>query len=279
MSMETAVSFKSSIAELYCYQRTRFPLVRFVPLALFLALAASALDKTPPLGLWLLRSFLVLPWLLQFRLADDLADLPRDRRDHPDRVLVRVALAPFVWLMVLLTVGNTLLAVLALSSPRWMEFLTLTWLLLIWYAVTYRYRPPLLLASLPMLLKYPALVYLLSDSAEETSLPMCGVLVLVYACFLAYECLHDTRLRTTAGTILLALALLAMTAAALLPVFAQPTDWLPICWLAPGCVVLAWLFCRHCRRVDPGVWSQGVFLVGCFWIVFAYLVPALQSRE
>ena len=277
--METAVSFKSSIAELYCYQRTRFSLARFVPLALFLALAASAIDDTPTVGRWLLRSLLVLPWLLQFRIADDLADLPRDRRDHPERVLVRAPLAPFVWLMVLVAVSNTLLAVFALPLPRWAEFLALTGLLLIWYAMTRRYRPPATLADVPVLLKYPAFVYLLSDPALSASLSMGGVLVLVYACFLAYECLDDTRLRTTVGTILLAFALLAMTAAALLPVVMRPSDWLPVCWLVPGVVVLAWQFVRHCRRDNRGVWPEAVFVVGCIWIIFAYLVPALQSRE
>jgi 4-hydroxybenzoate polyprenyltransferase len=80
--METGVSSASPIADLLRYLRTRFPLAQFVSLALFLALAAGAVNHSGPVQfLW--RSLLVLPWLLQFRLADDLADRERDIHDHP----------------------------------------------------------------------------------------------------------------------------------------------------------------------------------------------------
>src|ERR1700722_11223913 len=163
MSMEIVVSSASAIAELLHYRRTLFPLGRFLPLALFLTLAASAQDQTTTVFLALGRVFLVLPWLLQFRLADDLADRERDRQDYPDRVLVRAAPGPFLALLVLLVAGNTLLLAWLCPTPRWAEFLTLSGLLLSWYVVTRRHRPLVLIASLPVLLKYPAFVYLLSS--------------------------------------------------------------------------------------------------------------------
>jgi hypothetical protein len=193
MSMETAVSL-SSISELRNYRRTRFPLALFGPLALLLALAAAAVDPTATIKVWLWHSLLVLPWLLQFRLADDLADLPRDRRDHPDRVLVRSPPGRFVALLVLLVAGNTLLTAWLCPPLRWAEFLALSGVFLIWYAVTRPFRPPLLLAGLVVLLKYPAFVYLLVDARMDVNgWALTGVLVLVYACFVTYECWHDER--------------------------------------------------------------------------------------
>jgi hypothetical protein len=194
--METAVSFASSITDILRYRRTRFPLVLFGPLALFLALAAAVVDPAGTLKGWLRGSLLVLPWLFQFRLADDLADLPRDRRDHPDRVLVRAPPSPFGVLIVSLTAGNTMLAAWLCPPLRWGEFLALSGLFLIWYAVTYRHRPSLVLASGVVLLKYPAFVYMLIDArAGANGWTLTGVLVFVYACFVVYEWWHDLRFR------------------------------------------------------------------------------------
>jgi hypothetical protein len=193
--METAVSFASSIADLLRYRRTRFPPLLFAPVALLLALAAAAVDRAASVEGWLWHSLLVLLWLLQFRLADDLADLPRDRRDPPDRVLVHKPAGPFVVLLVLLIVGNTLLAAWLCPPLRWAEFLALNGLFLIWYAATYRHRPALPIASGVVLLKYPAFVYLLVDAkADGNGWALAGVLVFVYGCFALYEWWHDERL-------------------------------------------------------------------------------------
>lgn len=250
-----------SIAELLAYRRTRFPLVRFGLLALFLTLATAATDETPMLSRAAQHLLLVLPWLFQFRLADDLADRERDRRDYPDRVLVRANPRPFVALLVLLTAGNTLLTAWLLPTPRWLEFLALTGLFLIWYTAARHLPFP---AGIVVLLKYPALVYLLSDPGPgRNRWLLAEVLVLVGACFLAYEILHDKRSRSVPGMeILLALALVAMTATALVPAF----PW-SISWVGPGVLVLAWLFQRHQRRREPGPWPYAVFLVGLVWLV------------
>ncbi len=189
------MSFVSSITDVLRYRRTRFGMALFLPLALFLALAASMIDASATVMGWLWHSLLALSWLLQFRLADDLADLPRDRRDHPNRVLVQAALGPFYALLVLLTAGNALLTAWWCPSPRWVEFLALSGLFLIWYVVTRRYRPPLLIASHVVLLKYPAFVYLLIDGRTDANgWALMGVLGFVYACFVAYEWWHDERL-------------------------------------------------------------------------------------
>jgi hypothetical protein len=244
--MEIAVSSASWIADLGAYLRTRFPPRRFVPLALFLALAAGA-------SLW--YALLALPWLLQFRLADDLADRERDRLRHPDRILVRAAPLPFRVFLGLLTAGNVALAAWWLPPPRWAEYLVLTGLFLAWYALP-RHRLPPLAAGLPVLLKYPAFVHLLREPGAANG----WALVLVGACFVAHEFLHDPQLQAEAGgrgMLVAALALMTATAAV-------PLGW---GWLLPGIGVLLLVYGR--RRAG-GTWAYLIFLVGCGWILAGY---------
>lgn len=261
-----------SIAELLAYRRTRFPLRRFGPLALFLTLAAAALDETPTIRRVGLSILLVLPWLLQFRLGDDLADRERDCRDHPDRVLVRADARPFIVVLLLLTVGNTLLTAWLLPGPRWLEFLTLNGLFLIWYT-TVRGLPPFP-AGLGVLLKYPAFVFLLRPTGSVGDGRAVCVLVLIYTCFVAYEILHDKRSWTVPGIAgALALALAAMATAALLPGWPWSASW-----VVPGCFVLAWLFWRHQQRRDLAGWAGTVFLVTFAWLAGTFFVhPHLGS--
>lgn len=236
--MGIAVSFASSIVDLWQYRRTRFPLALFVPLAGYLTLAASVTD--PPSLVVAGRVGLALLWLLQFRLADDLADRERDRVEYPDRVLSRADARPFVVLLVLITVGNVFL------SGVW--FLALTVGFALWYAV----RPRWPQVNVVVLLKYPAFVYLLNPDHVGPNL-----LVHVLATFVAYEVLHDVRLRPVPGsTVLLALSLLSMPASVGI---AEPV-------LLPGCLLLAWLFLRHHRHRPPKLWPYTVFLVSCVWI-------------
>src|SRR5436309_707303 len=65
--MGTAVSSAWPIADLLRYVRTRFQPWRFGPLALLLALAATATDERE-IEAVAVRALLALPWLLQFRL-------------------------------------------------------------------------------------------------------------------------------------------------------------------------------------------------------------------
>lgn len=69
------------------YVRERFPLQLYVPLAAFVAVAASPRDGTWRTGV--LDGAYALALLLQFRTWDDLADRERDAVRHPQRVLVR----------------------------------------------------------------------------------------------------------------------------------------------------------------------------------------------
>src|SRR5262249_60486941 len=109
---------------------------------------------------------------------------------------------------------------------------------------------------------------LASDSSDWAGWRTPGVLALVYACVVAHEVLHDERLRPAGGSsTCLALAMLLMTAAATL--LLQPHErgrWWSFGALVPGCLVLAWLFLRHCRRRQPGLWPYAVFVVSFTWI-------------
>jgi hypothetical protein len=268
--MGIAVSSTWSIADIWRYKQTRFPLALFAPLALFLTLAAGAADESTPIGLAAARILLAFTWLFQFRLGDDLADRQRDRRDHPDRILTRADWRPFVGLLALLTAGNALLTVWLLPVPCGAEYLGMVGLFLLGYAATRRWQPPLLPASAGVLLKYPAFVYLLS-SVSASRWTLASVLVLVYACFLAHEILHDKRLwEVTASATCLSFAMLLMPSAAMLLLVHADEAGLAWWWRAgsfgPGCVVLAWLFLRHLWRREPGLWPRAVFVVGCVWL-------------
>jgi len=269
------VSFDRSIANLLEYRRTRFPLARFLPLALFLGLAASTADEHTSVGFFAVRVLLVFLWLFQFRLGDDLADRQRDRRDHPDRVLVRAEGRPFAWLLAILTAGNMLMTYWQLSVSRSTEFIGLVGLFLLWYGIMRCWHFPLL-TSVGVLLKYPAFVYLLSDPSESVSRStMIEVVVLVYACVLTHEFLHEKRLWRMSGiSIYLALSMLLMTAAAvwLMRLNAQGSqEWWLFGALGMGCVVLAWLFYRHWLRRELGPWPDTVFLVTGLWLTCCYL--------
>jgi hypothetical protein len=273
--MEIAVSSAWSIAELSTYRRTRFPLAPFLTLALLLTLAAfGATPGAIPWGPLLQRLFLVLLWLFQFRLADDLADRKRDHLEHPDRVLVRADGRIFFALLAVLALVNTLLTALVLAERRWVEFMALNGLYVVWYAVRADRQTTRLLVHLMVLLKYPSFVYLLSEPASAVW-RLTGVLVLIYACMVAYEVLHDQRLWKVPGSAwCLGLALSSMTLAALLPmcIEAEIFTWTPAMWVGPGSVALAWLFRKHWQRSAPRLWQYAVFVVAYLWIGCNYLM-------
>jgi hypothetical protein len=181
--------------------RERYPLWRFLPLALFLTTAAhaGALSWEP---VSMARTVLLaLGLVLQFRLWDDLESLPEDRLEHPGRVLCQArSLTPF---LALLGATATLNTVLLLSAPRaLMGYAALCALALAWY----RWLAPRLsrgaLAAHGLLLKYPAFVVLLHLASGERALPPL-VPVLVYLCLCVHELLHDQRLLSRPGMPLL----------------------------------------------------------------------------
>jgi hypothetical protein len=198
--------------------RERFPLWRFLPLAVFLAAAAQAGALSwEPVGL-AHGVLLALGLVLQFRLWDDLESLPEDRLEHPGRVLCQArSLTPF---LVLLGATAALNTVLLLSAPRaLMSYAALCALALAWY----RWLAPRLsrgaLAAHGLLLKYPAFVVLLHLALGEGVLPPL-VPGLVYLCLCVHELLHDQRLLSRPGMPLLLkaelLALCAVSALSLL---------------------------------------------------------------
>ncbi len=260
------MSFASSLADVAEYARTRLCQVRFLPLALFLSLAASMRSVNLDLTQWGLDALVTLPWIFQFRLMDDLADRERDRVDHPDRLLPRVRVSPFVALVAMMALGNILLALGARGPRAGLVFLGLSAAFSARRLVPKRVRPPMLPASLVVLLKYPAFVYFLSGSVELE-------LLLVYASFVVYELLHDQRCWAeplNRSCLSLAMAAMVVAATLLVPV----PDWEELGavksgGIAGGCAVLIWLCGRRLLHYHPGAWPYSVFLVSSFWMLQA----------
>ncbi len=182
----------------FAWLRERYPLGRFVPLAVFLAMAAQAgLSAWAPAdAAW--SALLALGLVLQLRLWDDLESLPKDRREHPERVLCRArSLTPFLALLG----GLTALGALGLmSQPRaLLGYAALCAFLGVWYRWLAPQLPEGPLAAHGVLIKYPAIVALLHWNSGGAGPPPL-VLGLVFLCFGVYELLHDSRLRARPGT-------------------------------------------------------------------------------
>src|SRR5437870_9734138 len=87
--METEVLWNWSLEELIRYRRSRVPLRLYLPLAVFLTIAAQLTGRQGTILTLLIDLALAGTMLFQFRLWDDLTDRERDRLEHPERVLVR----------------------------------------------------------------------------------------------------------------------------------------------------------------------------------------------
>jgi hypothetical protein len=244
------------------YLRERYPLPRFLPLAVFLATAGQAgASAWEPVGL-ARGVLLALGLVLQFRLWDDLESLPEDRLEHPGRVLCQArSLTPFLVLLGATAALNTALllhAPLALLGYAALCALGLAW---------YRWLAPRLsrgaLAAHGLLLKYPAFVMLLHSASSEGVLP---VLVpgLVYLCFCAHELLHDQRLLSRPGMPrLLQAELLGLWALSAALCLAPPGQGvlagtqLALCLCAP--LLLGALYRRSLARGGVGPFGDAVF--------------------
>lgn len=181
--------------------RERYPLWRFLPLAVFLVTAAQARALSwEPMGL-AHAVLLALGLVLQFRLWDDLESLPEDRVEHPGRVLCQArSLTPFLALLGATAALN--IALLRSAPQALLGYAALCALALAWY----RWLAPRLsrgaLAAHGLLLKYPAFVVLLHSVLDEGPLPPLAP-VLVYLCLCVHELLHDRRLLSRPGMPLL----------------------------------------------------------------------------
>jgi len=193
--MEIAVSFNWRIDELVQYRKSRLPGGIFVPLAVALLLAS--LPLTWPTTLVGAATNLLLAYTLvaAFRLLDDLADLPRDRREYPQRVLSRaVSTVHFHIVTVTFLIINAV--IIGLTRPRTSLalYIALVVALTVWYCIPGR----MVCRGVPnyhvVLLKYPAFVYLLaSDTPAMRAVLLISIMVSVYLCVCIYEIAHDRR--------------------------------------------------------------------------------------
>jgi hypothetical protein len=168
------------------YWAERFPPVLFVPAAVLIALAARAGDLP---GLADVARALLL--LGQFRLWDDLADRERDRRAHPERLLVRAAsAAPFAILCVLLGAINIAIAAYVDGLMAAALLLLLNAAAVVWYT----WRPARRTAGgdLALLTKYPAFVLVLASGSPALSSHVFLTAAFVYGGACAFEIWHDT---------------------------------------------------------------------------------------
>lgn len=187
-------------ASVYAYARERYPARLFVPLAVFLGVAALASGSArPAAGLpasLAVSSALAFVLIFQFRLWDDLEDREHDRTTHPERVMSRAATPkPFRLLLVVVTVMNLAL-VAARGGVRLAALVALEVALLAWYRARGSRTPAAFLPHHIVLAKYPVLVFVVSPvdaspHAEEFAL----VAAIVYLCCCLHEVLHDRELR------------------------------------------------------------------------------------
>ena len=97
------------------YLSSRVPFRLFVPLAAFLVSAGFASVPSADMTHWLLATVVAFLLVLQFRLWDDIADLERDRAQHPQRWMCQSDdLSPFYSAAAILVVTNA--CVLTLMS-------------------------------------------------------------------------------------------------------------------------------------------------------------------
>jgi hypothetical protein len=171
------------------YFKERFRPVLYFPLAIVLAIAASAGRYDAATLLYDVATTLLL--LAQFRLWDDLADRPADTIRHPERVLVNAPSAdPFVRRCVALAFVNTALSVVRDESGISVLVLGILHAAL---GAWYLHRSG---RSLPgdqlRLAKYPAFVLIVAGARlMESPAVVTLSAAAIYLVALAYEAWHD----------------------------------------------------------------------------------------
>lgn len=285
--MEIAALFKLRIDELLRYRQSRLPAGLCLPLALFLWTAGLATGWPETAAGLAVNLVLACTLVLQFRLWDDLHDVPRDRMDHPQRVLCQAtSLGHFRLLLAAAFVLN--FAAIALLKPGFFlaAFAMLNLSFFAWYRLADRFRLHALFRYHVVLVKYPVFVYLLgSAAAGGEGSPHFSAMALVYLCFCVYEVLHDEHLRAAAGAVyLLAGEMAALTAVAALMFMDRidaggPAVRLQGTLAVGGAAVLVFLFLRHRARVAPGRWCYAVFLIGLTWLLSFTLTTSATGGD
>ena len=188
--------FTSWIDDSIRYAKERYPAKLFLPVALALTIAAAASGEYGPQPQWLdfiLSLLAALTLVFQFRLWDDIADLPYDRVHHPVRVLSRASsMAPFALNVVLAGAANIGLLAL-IGRPYWGAVL-LNLAAFVWYStVPMDWRRGFAGRHL-LLLKYPAFVFLMAPAARVAS-TLALWMTAVYLGSIVYELAHDRQAR------------------------------------------------------------------------------------
>jgi hypothetical protein len=182
------------------YAATRFPMLTWLPLAFFIALAAEPKDAWMPGQATVGLATLALTVLFQFRLWDDLEDVSADRVTHPDRVLSGApSMTPFHALLGVGLASSLILTLLIGGGVAAAVLLLVDGALVFWYRwVRERVEHPLLRSHVA-LVKYPALIWVLGEATTQALSHRFLVALLIYLCFAVWELLHDARLATAAG--------------------------------------------------------------------------------
>ena len=171
------------------YLRERFRPSVFVPLAVFVAFAASS-GRVDIIRLSA-DACVALLLLLEFRLWDDLADREADASHHPHRVLVKASSAmPWQMGCGALTATNLVICVVRGGASIALPVLLTLHAAL---AALYALRSGRTIAGDQLLLaKYPAFVVIVAGArAVEWPLPIAAAALALYAAASLYEAWHD----------------------------------------------------------------------------------------
>ena len=252
------------------------PVLLIGSLTLFLCTAALAMGWPTAASTWILNIVLAALLVMQFRLWDDLSDVGSDRGIFPERVLCQAkSLVGFrIVLGLLFAVNVTLLAVykseLALNT-----FLVLNFLVFAWYFVRGRVRIGSVFSQTVVLIKYPAIVFLLGSQAggAERMLNSSYSMSLTFLCFCIYELLHDNRvgpIKYVQRWLMIGMVAMVLVGILMLKDLvgrSQMSVFVQTGLVILGIVVLTRLFQRFRNQVPPGRWCYAVFLVGFVWLL------------
>ena len=190
----------STSRELRAYLGERYDSRRFVPLALLLGVvgmiaAGSRFDSPTALIQSVLVSYVL---VLAFRVWDDLEDRNRDRRGHPERVLVQSASrVPWIWLTALaFSLSAAIVAIGPASGARLAILAAGVAVLFAWYRLRRAIAASPLVGMSVIFAKYPLIAYVAAPPSQPVS-PLVTALSLLclYVALCSYELVDDTALR------------------------------------------------------------------------------------
>lgn len=281
------MSFIARVKELVAYCNERLPARIMLSLTVFLSTAIITAANELALGKLVIIIAIALSLVIQFRLWDDVADLPRDRVDHPDRVLCSAeSFTHFYVMLIGLCLLNIAMTEIFISRRALIVLILLNIAYLAWYDGLRRAGTGTICGYHVVLLKYPAFVYLLSQQfADQGWLPVAFAMGIVYFCFCAFEVLDDIRLHSTPGTLFgLAVDMMFLCIVAIMSCVALwDNGGLVVVFhgivTILGTAVLLYLFRRHLHQLRlhikhpsgdrrTGKWmNYGVFVVGLGWLL------------